>query len=303
MDISIIIINFNTKELLQNCLKSLYANLDDISYEVIVVDNASIDNSLEMLKNDFPSVKIISNCENLGFARANNQAIKIAQGRHLLLLNSDTIILKDCLPKVLRFADSTPQAGIIGCRVLNQNRTLQYSCFHNPNLLTEFVFYTKTIIKGFWDPVTWWKSMSYWSHQNNREVNVVSGCFFMIKKAVVEQIGLLDENIFMYYEDSEYCKRLYKQTSYKVYYCSEAEIIHLGGGSNTNLTNTQTIINCYIAVQYYFEKQFGLLHKKCFCMLCRLFWRLERIIFYFFRFNPFVRKKFDLLTRLIREKI
>ena len=119
MDVSIIIINWNTKKLLSDCLRSVYENAGDVDYEVIVVDNASTDGSVEMVKRDFPQVILIENVANRGFAAANNQGMAVAKGRYVLLLNSDTLVLDDAIVSTVRFADRHPRAGVTGCRVLN----------------------------------------------------------------------------------------------------------------------------------------------------------------------------------------
>jgi GT2 family glycosyltransferase len=135
LDVSIIIVNWNTKDLLQNCLRSTLEQAGDVDYEIVVVDNASSDGSAEMVKQIFPQVKLIENTENHGFAAANNQGMAIAQGRYVLLLNSDTVILDNAIAKTVAFADDHPDAAVVGCRVLNPDRTLQPTCFMFPSLL------------------------------------------------------------------------------------------------------------------------------------------------------------------------
>src|ERR1051325_2007904 len=129
MDVSIIVVAWNVRELLRNCLQSVYQETSGIQFEVIYVDNGSADGSVEMVRNEFPQARIIENQDNKGFIRANNQGIEIAMGRYVLLLNSDTIVLENAIAKTVQFADTHPEAAVVGCRVLNPDRSLQDNCF------------------------------------------------------------------------------------------------------------------------------------------------------------------------------
>ena len=135
MDVSIIIVSWNTKDILYDCIKSISSQTWDIDYETIVVDNASTDGSAEMVRKNFPSVILIENSENCGFDAANNQGMTIAKGRYVLLLNSDTIILDNAVSKTVAFADANADAAVVGCRVLNPDRSLQPTCFMFPSVL------------------------------------------------------------------------------------------------------------------------------------------------------------------------
>lgn len=293
-ELSIIIVSHNTKELLKNCINSVIRNTQNIEYEIIVVDNASSDGSIEMLKKEFPRVSIITNRENLGFAKANNKGIKVAKGENILLLNSDTLILGNCLQKILKFAKSTSDAGVIGCKVLNADKTLQYSCYRAPNFLTELLFFTKGIIKGFWDPFTLYKYMKYWDHNSIRKVDCVSGAFLFVKRQVLEKIGMLDENFFMYYEDAEFCRRVRKKTDFKVYYYPEAEITHLKGMS-IDKYNYITLKSCYSSALKYIAQCYGETVGNIFNYLCRCIWRLEIFVFSLLKRNKKFRRKLYML--------
>ncbi|MEJ2649477.1 MAG: glycosyltransferase family 2 protein, partial [Sedimentisphaerales bacterium] len=139
MDVSIVIVNWNTKDLLRDCLKSIGENTREVDYEIVVVDNNSTDGSAQMVKDEFEHVLLISNSENRGFAAANNQAVKIAKGRYILLLNSDTIVLDQAIEKTVVFADKHPDTAVTGCRVLNPDGTLQKTCFMFPSILNMFL--------------------------------------------------------------------------------------------------------------------------------------------------------------------
>jgi GT2 family glycosyltransferase len=298
MDLSIIIVSYNTRNILRDCLLSVIKETHTITYEIIVVDNNSHDGSVAMLMQDFPHIKVIANTENAGFARANNQGIKLAKGKYILLLNSDTLVMENCLSKVFEFAQMTPQAGLIGCRVNNQDTSLQYSCWHQPSFFSELIFFTKTILKDFWDPWTYFKFMKYWDHQSIQQVDCLSGCFLWIHREVLDKIGLLDEDFFMYYEDFEFCFRVKQATDFKILYYPAASIIHLGQMS-ANPANFTFIKSCFQSVILYFRKTERCTQARIFPYCCRLIWRIEATILFILRFQGSCRRKYTLLKELI----
>lgn len=225
IDLSISIINWNTKDYLKRCLQSIEENIKNISYEVIAVDNNSSDGSIDMIRNDFPKIKLVENKTNLGFSRANNQAIKKATGRYILLLNPDTLVLDKAIPKMIDFMEQHSNAGIIGCKLLNEDGSVQMSCRSFPTLNSLFYTFTGLDTKFPKSPILSNHIMSYWNHNEIREVDWVSGACLMIRRAVVKQIGLLDEEFFMYCEDLDYCRRT-KQKGWGIYYLPEAQIMH-----------------------------------------------------------------------------
>ena len=230
MDVSVVIVNWNTREILRDCLVSVYANTKDVEIEVIVIDNGSSDGSVEMVESEFPQAKIIANTENRGFAAANNQGMAVARGRYVLLLNSDTIVLDGAIDKATAFADSHPRAGITGCRILNRDKTLQPSCFMFPSVLN-------MLLLGTYLPKVFPKSrffgreqMTWWDRSDVREVDVVTGCFMLVRREAIEQVGLMDEQFFMYAEETDWCYR-FKEAGWQVMFTPDAEINHLGGAS------------------------------------------------------------------------
>jgi len=300
MDLSIVIVNYKTKDLTSGCIDSVIRNTKGVSYEIILVDNASNDGSCEYLKSRYPGIRIIENSGNLGVVKANNQGIKASKGRYILMLNSDTIVLGDCMAKCLEFAKSRSDAGIIGCKVLDKDGALQYSCYHKPNLLTELVCFTKDILKPSWDPVNYFKYMLYWKHDSVREVECLSSCFFWIDRRIIKEAEYFDENIFMYYDDTEYCVRLRERTGYKVYYYPFAEIIHLKGSRSSDLRyDSMTPVNLFRSARYYFEKNYGVFYRDLFVKLCLFAWRAEKLALSPCRSNEKVGKKYRLLDELI----
>jgi len=231
MDVSIIIVSWNTKEVLRDCLTSVFEQTGSVDYEVIVVDNASTDGSVEMLKNDSGNVVLVENAENRGFAAANNQAMAFAKGRYVLLLNSDTIVLENCLADIVSFADTNPQTAVVGCRVLNADRTLQPTCFMFPSVLNMLL--SSTYLYKIFPRSRFFgrEQMLWWDASDVREVDVVRGCFMLVRREAIEQVGVMDEQFFMYGEETDWCYR-FRKNGWKVTFAPAGQIIHLGGASS-----------------------------------------------------------------------
>ncbi len=223
-DLSIIIVSFNTKKLLRECLKSLITNYQSLitDHEIIVIDNASEDGSSLMVGKDFPQVKLIENQENLGYAAANNQALRQAQGKDCLLLNPDTRVKPGSLEKLIKFAEEHPETGIVGAKLVNPDGSVQPSVYHFPTLwraIKEYWFGQKGVYEKYAP-----------KGKKPVEVEAVTGAAMLIPRKTIEKIGLLDEKYFMYFEDLDYCGRV-KQAGLKVYYLPKAEILHHHGQS------------------------------------------------------------------------
>ena len=231
MDATVVIVSWNTREILRDCLQSVFGQTKDIAFEVIVVDNHSQDGSVEMVRKTFPQARVIANTTNRGFAAANNQGIDIAEGRYVLLLNSDTVVLDGAIQKIVAFADARPEAGVFGCRVLNSDRTLQPTCFMYPSLLNMFL--SSTYLYKLFPRNRFFgrERMTWWDRSDEREVEVVTGCFIMVRRKAIDQVGLLDENFFMYGEETDWCWR-FNRAGWKVLFTPESKIIHIGGQSS-----------------------------------------------------------------------
>ena len=255
MDVSIIIINWNTKQLLRDCLTSVYERVGDVDYEIIVVDNASTDGSAEMVKSDFRQVILIENTGNRGFAAANNQGMAIAKGRYVLLLNSDTVVLDNAIANTVRFADENPQAAVTGCRVLNPDRTVQPTCFMFPSLLNMFLsstYFYKLFPKSRFfgrENMTWWDANEVY------EVDIVKGCFMLVRREAIEQVGVMDEQFFMFGEETDWCYR-FKKNGWKVIFAPVGEIIHYGGQSTMQMPMTMTV-QLRLSILKFIRKHYG----------------------------------------------
>jgi GT2 family glycosyltransferase len=227
-------VSWNTRAILRDCLRTIYAQTKTVPFEVIVVDNASHDGSAEMVKADFPQVVLLANTTNRGFAAANNQGIEVAQGRYVLLLNSDTLVLDGAIDKMVAFADEHPEAAAVACRVLNADRTWQPTAFMFPsalNLLLSALYLNKLLPRSRFfgrERMTWWNGLDM------QAVEVVAGCFLLVRRAAVRQVGVLDESYFMYGEESDWCYRFHK-AGWKVLYTPAAQIVHLGGASSVQI--------------------------------------------------------------------
>ncbi|MBN1806107.1 MAG: glycosyltransferase family 2 protein [Sedimentisphaerales bacterium] len=270
IDVSVIIVSWNTQDILRNCLKSIYEQDCDISIEVIVIDNASTDGSAEMVKENFPQAILIENSENRGFATANNQGITEAKGRYVLLLNSDTVILDNSVEKTISFADAHPEAAVIGCRVLNPDLTLQPTCFMFPSILNMVL--SSTYLYKIFPKSRFFgrEQMTWWDRSDTRQVEVVTGCFMFVRREAIEQVGTMDEQFFMYGEETDWCYR-FKQANWKIMFTPSAEIIHLGGQSSAQL-KLKMILQLRASILYFIAKNRGPVQYKIACILtCAFF--------------------------------
>lgn len=255
MQLSIAIVNWNTVELLRQCLVSVYDNLDGIDAEVIVVDNGSSDGSAEMVKSLFLQVRLIEAKENLGFTKANNLAYKKSSGEYFLLLNSDTVVLPGALFHLVKFLDTHPAAGAVGSRLLNGDGTLQRSCSPFPTPLQELfdalclskLFPKNRLFGGF--------AMSYWDFSSTREVDFAGGSCLLLRRTALEEVGLLDEGFFMYSEEADLCYRL-KEAGWKVFFYPQAKVIHYGGQSSRLDVNRTSVEICRSKYRF-MKKHYG----------------------------------------------
>ncbi|KAB2841752.1 MAG: glycosyltransferase, partial [Melioribacteraceae bacterium] len=255
-DLSIIIVNYNVKEFLQNLLQSIEKASSNLSVETIIVDNASDDGSIEMLHKNFPQIKLIENKKNIGFGAANNQALEIAKGKYILLLNPDTIVKEDTFSEMIKFFETHSGAGMAGCKVLNPDGTLQLACRRGfPGPWTSF---TKVIglSKIFPNSKLFARyNLTFLDENQTYEVDAISGSFMMLRKEVYEKIGGFDPDFFMYGEDLDLCYRTQK-AGFKVYYVHSTEIIHYKGESTKRSKIDETKI-FYDAMHLFVKKHFS----------------------------------------------
>jgi GT2 family glycosyltransferase len=233
VELSIILVNYNTRALLRQCLESILGVTKMSPFEIIVVDNDSKDGSPEMLREHFPQVRLIANRENPGFSRANNQGIRASSGCFVLLLNTDTIVQENALETMIGFLEENPHVGVVGAKLLNEDMTIQAGSKAFPTPLT--TFFGKQSLMTRWFPnnllTRRYLICLFEDHSRPFEVDSVSGAAFMIRRETIEDVGLLDKGYFMYWEDVDWCYRI-KKRSWKIYYHPHAPIIHLEGRSS-----------------------------------------------------------------------
>lgn len=247
MKLSIIILSYNTKDLLENCLESIRKYTHGLEFEIIMVDNGSKDGSVEEVKKfkmQNLKLKIIENKTNLGFAGGNNVGIRKALGEYILLLNSDTFLKDNALLKMVKLLDSRPDISVLGPRLLNQDGSFQASVGRFPTLPVVFWMLFKEHFGG--------SEYVRLSPKERGEVDWVMGAALMARKEVFEKVGLLDEKIFMYMEEVEWCYRV-KRAGFKVYFYPEAEIIHLWQRSSRT-GRKDPILNIYRGLIYFYRK-------------------------------------------------
>lgn len=255
MDISVVIVGWNAKHYLELCLESLATAPPRRSMEVIVVDNASADGSAEMIETRFPQVKLIKSKENLGFAKGNNVAIRQCQGRYIALVNPDVIVFPGCLDALADFLDQNPKVGNTGPRVLNPDKTLQSTCRRFPTLWNNFctasglttAFKKSRFFAG--------EHMLYFPHDRTLPVDVLVGCFSMIRREAFDEVGLLDENLFMYGDDVDWCRRCWN-AGWQVVFFPGAEAIH-DRGKITAPYPVRFAVAQQRSVLYYWRKHHG----------------------------------------------
>lgn len=250
MDLSILIVNWNTCDLLEHCLTSIYENVTKVEYEVIVVDNASQDGSVEMVRQRFPQVTLIENNENLGFAQANNQAMERTVGDYLLLLNSDTLVLPGAVEKMLGFMQAHPDVGAMSCKLLDEKGVTDYFPKTFPTLRSEASWLLW--LSGLFDRVT---KYGFLDRYRVGEVDRIKGACMQVRREVVESVGLMEEQLFMFAEEDDWCFRIRKQ-GWKIYYLPDVAIIHYQGAS-VKQASQEMFLQLHKSKVAFFRKHYG----------------------------------------------
>ena len=248
IELSIIIVSWNTVDLLDACLASIMAHPPRRYFEVIVVDNGSTDGSAQMLHRQYPDVTLLENEKNVGFARANNQGLRQASGRYLLLLNPDTEVRANALDRLIHFLEKHQNAGAVGARILNLDGTLQYSCYPIPTLLNEWLhlFHLDRERR---------KGMESWDVTQPRTVEALLGACMMVRREALDDVGFFDERFFMYSEEVDFCRRL-RAAGWFLYWVPQAQVVHHGGES-TRQAATDMFLQLYEGKLLYFRKHHG----------------------------------------------
>jgi hypothetical protein len=264
-------VNYNTKRFLLECISSVFEQTSEVDFEIFVVDNNSTDGSVNEVKARFPRIKIIENQNNLGFPKANNQALKLMKGKYALLLNPDTLILDKALSKMVNFMEHNKSTGMLGCRILNGDGSLQRAAFPPPSLWTSITsklnierlspgkgsrYYHRHLERLFPANLTnCYYDSKYRTARGSFRVGWVSGACLLIRRSSIEDIGFMDENLFLFGEDADWCCRA-KEKGWGVMTLPEAQIIHFGGMSTSGALSI-SIESGHHSRLYFAKKHFG----------------------------------------------
>ncbi len=287
MDLSIIIVNWNTADLLIQCLDSIFKNGSHYSFEVIVVDNGSTDGSPSLVAEQFPHVILIINEQNLGFARANNQGLSKGAGRYFMLLNSDTIVLPGVLDNMIQLADDHPDVGVLAPKLLNMDNTVQESWASFPSLLSELLgkdFRVRTPVPNLLDTY---------------EVDCVKGACMLVRSETIADAGPLDNTFFFYSEEIDWCYRI-KKKHWRIWYLTNIEIYHLGGGSTQ--AGFIQLVRLYRGKLLYFNKHHGSFRAALLrygLALGNALGVARRILFFNWKNREAARKRIDSQAKLV----
>ena len=247
MDLSVLIINWNTRELTLDCIDSIYKTAEDVTFEVLVVDNGSTDGSKEAIRERFPEVRIIENHRNLGFARACNRGIDVAQGRYVLLLNSDTVLTPSALKALVEYMNGHPEVAICGPQLLNPDGTLQNSIANIPTLATELL--NKSLLRRLFPRRYPGKEHRV---EAPMEVESIIGACMMIRKSALDEVGSLDEDYFFFLEETDLCLRMHRR-GWKVVFNPQIKVYHLQGASAKKV-NIRARLEYWRSRYIFFEK-------------------------------------------------
>lgn len=259
MILSVVLVSYNTAKMTIEALDSLFTSKTTFELEVIIIDNASSDNSVDLIKKHYPDLALIENKENVGFGRANNQALDVMTGDYLLLLNTDAFVKADTLQKTVDFMVNNPDCGLLGVRLVGRDGALQPSCrfFPTPfNLFANRMGLSRVFnnIQLVDDPKT--------NHNATQECDWVPGCYYLLRRKTIDEVGLFDPRYFMYSEEVDHCFAI-KKAGWKVIYYSEVDVVHIGGESAKAISNISSVSRQVPHLQIesellYFRKNHGL---------------------------------------------
>jgi GT2 family glycosyltransferase len=263
--LSIVIVNWNTREYLRKCLESVFRYAGNLDYQLIVIDNHSQDSSQELLSslrllND--KIEVVLNKKNLGFAKAVNSGLRRAKGEYILLLNPDTQIKETTLEKSIKFMDDHSHCGVMGGKILNPDGSIQPSIRKFPTFLSQLFILLK--LHHFTKNQSLKEYFSYnFDYSRTQEVDQVMGAFFLIRKSILEIIGYFDERFYLWFEEVDFCRRA-KNANWRIFYYPEAEIVHTGGASFSQKISIRNQWQFNKSLLYYFKKHSG--HLKHFLL-------------------------------------
>jgi GT2 family glycosyltransferase len=260
-DLSISLLSYNNKVLLENCLNSIYKNTKKISFEILLVDNASKDGSVQMVKKEFPKVKVVANKTNKLYIKGHNQNLRRVKGRYFLILNEDVELTSGCLEKMVTFMDRDPQIGLASCRQIDGSGKVDKTCSKFPHPIYEIleISYIHKLFGKFAPFSIFLDNYRYsdWNRLTTRQVDVVPGSFMIGKSELLTKVGLFDQkNLLFFYVEPDYCLRA-KKAGYQIYHNADVTIIHLKSKALSKLpAKTRSYLSEYDLLAYY-RKYFG----------------------------------------------
>lgn len=268
--LSVVVVNWNTKEITLKCIETIYSSFKKKeNLEVVLVDNASTDGSVDAIRKIYPNVKLVVNKSNLGFAKANNIGLNKTQGKYIAFINSDIIVLDSCLDILVSFLEQHSKTGLCGPRILNKDLSNQPSVQKIPGIWNTFI--EAIGIHNFFPTVPLFSgTFIVFKGDKPRKVDILSGCFWVVRKKAIDEVGPLDESFFFYGEDKEWCIR-FKQKGWSVWYVPEAKAIHLGGASSVHMP-----VEYYL----YLQKAQLKLWNKYFSRTKQFFMLVNKILFF-----------------------
>jgi GT2 family glycosyltransferase len=256
MKLSIVILCWNDRKVIGECLRSIYAETRLDSFEILVSDNGSTDGCIEFIRENYPQVQVIENGRNLRFAKANNVAIRASRGQYILILNPDTIIHDGCLDKTVAYADQHPEIGAVGCRVLNSDGSYQLSAQPFPTVFREYITALRLQWLGYLSE--WFLGDSYqgWKGETERRVDWITGCFMLVRGDLLKRLGGFDEQFFYYYEDTDLSRRIWEAGP--IVYTPVGTITHLKGHSTSQRLPPLTFaVDSQVTRYLYYYKYYG----------------------------------------------
>lgn len=277
--LSVVLVNFNTRPFILKCIDSIFINNPNDDIEIIIVDNNSQDGSVSAIQSYYPHIKLIKNTNNVGYAKAINQGIKIAKGEYILLLNPDTIVFPDTLKIAINFMDKNPLAGVVTCKVELEDGKIDPACHRGfPTPWASFCYFVglerlfpKSRLFGRYH-------LGWLPLDTIHEIDTPSGCFYLIRRSVIDEVGLLDENYFLFYEEVDWSYRI-KQKGWKIYFLPEAKILHYKGVSSGIKKTSQKITTASFEVKR--------LAINAFCNSMKIF------------YNKYYKSKYSIIRDLI----
>jgi GT2 family glycosyltransferase len=258
IDVAVVIVSWNTRDILRGCLGSVFEQTQRVSFRVFVIDNNSQDGSADMVRAEFPDVTLIANAGNRGFAAACNQGMQLASARYTLLLNPDTVVLDDAISHCVRYADLHLDVGVVGCQVLEGEDRIAPTGFSFPSPFNVFLALSG-LSRAFPRSRLFGRpEFSWWDRRSERDVDVVTGMFMLVRREAIAQVGLMDEAYFVYSEEADWCYR-FAQAGWRRVFTPSARIVHLDGGAkSTKQASKKMFVQLQKSAMIYHRKNLGL---------------------------------------------